>query len=107
MRSNPTRRAEAPRSHAALPGFGDDCLRTLTGLLVYVGALALIGSAVVAAAPALTDLAITAATDAFAGRINLANDAGTDAVRASGSARSDSSGGAPLGTRPVGLRGAI
>ncbi|MCG6206622.1 hypothetical protein LPW26_18390 [Rhodopseudomonas sp. HC1] len=111
MRPNPPRQADASRTHPALAGFAEDCGRTLMGLVVYVGALALIGSAVVYAAAPLTDMAITAATDAFAGRIDLASDAGADADggrrdtarRPAPGAAGRTASGAP----PFGLRGAL
>ncbi|MFC0240584.1 hypothetical protein [Rhodopseudomonas telluris] len=72
MRPNPPRRAAPHRIHPALSSFADDCSRTLTGLLLYVGALALIGILVATTAGPLTEAAITAATELAAGRIDLA-----------------------------------
>lgn len=87
--------------------FAEDCRGTLMGLLAYVGALALIGSVLIAAAAPLADIAITAATDAFAGRINLASDAGAEVVSGSEGERQDAAPRSAPGTRSFGLRGAI
>ena len=96
-------RPPQPRSNE----FAEECRGTLTGLVVYVGALALIGSVLVAAAAPLTDIAIRAATDAFAGPINLASGAGADIISGSHAGRPDASRSPAPGTRPFGLRGAI
>jgi hypothetical protein len=72
MRSNPPHRAEPRRIHPALDSFADDCRGTLTGIVLYIGALALIGILVVATAGPLTEAAITTATELATGRIDLA-----------------------------------
>lgn len=116
MRPTPTVRAAPHRIHPALDSFADDCRGTLTGVLAYAGALALIGWIVATAAGPLTDAAITAATEIFASRIELAgNTAGGEILRQTSIIRKDIPGGTtpgPIGAtgpgaEPLRLRGAL